>query len=468
MVDNLCQLNVFTPGVTPMKNSSLIFILLLTTVSCKSKEKTGSNGSSHRKSPVKAKTTLKNNKVKNLSIKTPHQNIVVTPKPSIKKIPSPKVTVTQKSSIKKVLPIMKKKTTGISPLKSYTKKLTHVNYRKYSKNNNSFAVNYLKKMDKKDENSFFSPFSIRTAFSIIYSGAKGKSKEEIKSTMYFNSPVGAIHQLNKWAETFFKSKNPKTRFAIGNEFQISNLTPNPKYKAFVDLYYNISFTKGDYSGQRLDVINKAIFKGKWSKGFKRSETRNRIFFVNGKKRKSIPIMAQKNRFLIAQENSFNAIVLPYVGGKLEMIILLPKEKTGINKLLTILKSDTIEKLKFRSLNLMVYLPKFKISKTIVCDKTIKSLGITKPYNTKNSDFNFIYPGLYIEKIWQKLKLSIKESGTEAKAVTTIRMSTMSAGIMGPLRRLKKPREFKVDHPFVLAIRDTRYKTILFLGKITNP
>jgi serine protease inhibitor len=58
---------------------------------------------------------------------------------------------------------------------------------------------------------------------------------------------------------------------------------------------------------------------------------------------------------------------------------------------------------------------------------------------------------------------VNEEGTEAAAATAVVM-TRSAVIKQPL----PPPIFRADHPFIFFIRDTRFGSVLFLGRLVDP
>jgi serine protease inhibitor len=60
----------------------------------------------------------------------------------------------------------------------------------------------------------------------------------------------------------------------------------------------------------------------------------------------------------------------------------------------------------------------------------------------------------------KTFVDVNEKGTEAAAVTV----PMAAGSAPP----RKTVEFRVDRPFLFAIRDLPTKTTLFLGRVVDP
>ena len=59
----------------------------------------------------------------------------------------------------------------------------------------------------------------------------------------------------------------------------------------------------------------------------------------------------------------------------------------------------------------------------------------------------------------KSYIKVDERGTEAAAVTNVTIVVTSAGPENP---------FRVDRPFVFAIREKDTQAILFVGKVLNP
>jgi serine protease inhibitor len=66
-------------------------------------------------------------------------------------------------------------------------------------------------------------------------------------------------------------------------------------------------------------------------------------------------------------------------------------------------------------------------------------------------------GLCIYDVLHKTFVDVNEEGTEAAAVTSVVIGTTSVG-----------SSFRVDRPFVFAIRENKSGTILFIGKIVDP
>ena len=109
------------------------------------------------------------------------------------------------------------------------------------------------------------------------------------------------------------------------------------------------------------------------------------------------------------------------------------------------------------------LPKFKLEYEIKLNDVLKSLGMAVAFDPYQADFSRMYTGpddLYISKVKHKTFVEVDEEGTEAAAVTSVEVTVTSAGPKGIV--------MKVDHPFVLVIRENKSQTLLFMGKIVEP
>jgi serpin B len=58
---------------------------------------------------------------------------------------------------------------------------------------------------------------------------------------------------------------------------------------------------------------------------------------------------------------------------------------------------------------------------------------------------------------------VDEEGTEAAAATAVQHRA-SGHVSHPL----PPIIFRADHPFIFLIRDNRFGSILFIGRVANP
>ncbi|CAF3464360.1 unnamed protein product [Rotaria sp. Silwood1] len=118
--------------------------------------------------------------------------------------------------------------------------------------------------------------------------------------------------------------------------------------------------------------------------------------------------------------------------------------------------------------LLLYLPKFKMEATFVLNDVLIQLGMKNAFSASKADFTGIVSeqddrnGLYISKVIHKAFIDVNELGSEAAAVTALRL-TKRRRIASDI----KPIEFKVDRPFLFMIRELKENITLFSGKFSS-
>jgi serpin B len=82
----------------------------------------------------------------------------------------------------------------------------------------------------------------------------------------------------------------------------------------------------------------------------------------------------------------------------------------------------------------------------------------------NADFSGMEPEkeLFITDALHKAFIEVDEAGTEAAAATAVVVGVKSAF------PIKEPPVFRADHPFMFLIRENENKSILFMGRLTEP
>ena len=115
------------------------------------------------------------------------------------------------------------------------------------------------------------------------------------------------------------------------------------------------------------------------------------------------------------------------------------------------------------------LPKFEVNpaQSLALDDTLRALGMARAFDPRQADFTgMAKPAdpadrLFLARVFHKAFVRVDEKGTEAAAATAGSLARTSAQI-GPTQ------EFRADHPFLFAIRDTASGLVLFLGRVADP
>lgn len=367
--------------------------------------------------------------------------------------------------------------------------------------NSAFAMDLYQKLCASDGNIFFSPYSISTALAMTYGGARGNTEKEMAKTLRFSLDQENLH----FAFAQVESRLNKLQKAGNIKLSVANaLWPQQDYK-FLDEYlflakkhYGVTITPLDYKRAReaarsminkwvedktqskikdliqpgilnaltrLVLVNAIYFKGNWESQFKADKTKDAPFYVSPKKSVQVPMMTQKQKFEYANLRSFEILKLPYVGNEMSMIILLPKETDGLKQLEANLSLENLKGWKRRldKRDVLVFLPKFKMTSMFRLDKTLVSMGIIDAFSNSKANFAGMdgrSNWLYIAAVIHKAFVDVNEEGTEAAAATAVVIGAMSAPAPSPT--------FRADHPFVFLIQENQTGSILFIGRVTDP
>ena len=176
-------------------------------------------------------------------------------------------------------------------------------------------------------------------------------------------------------------------------------------------------------------------------------------------------MSQEGKFKMVwiEETQATMIELPYFGGDLEMVIILPQTVDGLAEIEEALTPEKLnawlgELDKATPDKIWVYLPRFTTRQSVDLIPVLRSLGIVSAF-APTADFSGMdgTTNLFLANALQQAFVEVNEQGTEAAAVTLF--AAKSKSMSG---------HFLADHPFLFMIRDGGSGTILFLGRLADP
>jgi serpin B len=362
--------------------------------------------------------------------------------------------------------------------------------------NNAFALDLQARLRQSEGNLVCSPYSISMALAMTRAGARGQTAAEMDKVLHFTLDPSRLHPTN--AE-LIRANNGYGR---PRDYQLSvvqslwgddTLTVNADFERLIHTDYGATLRrvrfnqKPDEARQqinhwvqnrtndkikdllhkedidrmtRLVLVNAIYFKGAWQLPFHKAATREESFTSGGRKRKAA-MMHQTNSFRYAEGEGFQALELPYEGGDLSMMILLPREKDGLKNLEQALTpaqlSNWLEKLASRRVE--VALPRFKVESRFNLTQELEALGMPSAFGG-GADFSGISTSeqLRISKVIHQAMVNVDEEGTEAAAATAVVMTRSGESAVA----------FQADHPFLFLLRDQRTGSILFLGRVTDP
>lgn len=169
-------------------------------------------------------------------------------------------------------------------------------------------------------------------------------------------------------------------------------------------------------------------------------------------------------FNYAETGTIQILEMPYLGHDISMLVLLPKDRNGLESLEESLSSDKINELKgmMETQPLTVHIPKFQFETDYDLIPPLKELGVHDAFDENIADFSGMTDEqAFLSKAKHKTFVDVNEEGTEAAAVT-VAVAELQSGPPDPRYR------FIADHPFVFIIQEQETGEILFIGRLANP
>lgn len=213
----------------------------------------------------------------------------------------------------------------------------------------------------------------------------------------------------------------------------------------------------------LLLLNAVYFKGSWEAQFDRQQTREGPFTGADGQVKQLPMMSRSGTFDYHAGGAAEAISLPYAGGRLSMVILLPARGSALPALLSELDEASWAR-RTRALRRSegtLVVPRFTLRYEATLNDALTALGMGIAFDQARADFSELIASnqrANIDEVRHKTFVDVNEEGTEAAAVTSVAVTLAS---FGPPKRFR----MVVDRPFVCAIRDAQTGALLFLGAI---
>jgi serpin B len=179
-----------------------------------------------------------------------------------------------------------------------------------------------------------------------------------------------------------------------------------------------------------------------------------------------PTMRVRARLRYLRGDGYQAVELPYTGGRLGMVIVLPDAGPGGLRAGGAARDAGLGGLQagLAPRQVSLALPRFRVTSGFSLSPVLAALGMPLAF-TDEADFSGITTArrLRIDEVVHQAYIDVNEAGTEAAAATAA-VITAAARFMDP----QLPVEMVVDRPFRFALTDLRSGLPLFLGRVTDP
>ena len=346
----------------------------------------------------------------------------------------------------------------------------------------SFQFNIFNEINKSNEgkNIMVSPLSIYHILSLTANGAlnntlkemlKALNEKDLESMNLINNELNScIQQLTtvELANAVFTKFRPELKFRymvkkynaeiniLESAEQVNNWCKEKTHNKIQKILDSL-----DPEEDLMVLINAIYFKGKWEKSFNKKKTKKSNFMNFNKTPKEVFFMNAVDDYMYFEDNEVQALSINYKKDNLSALILLPK--IDINNYINNLTSKNykiiISKL-FRE-KVILSMPKFVINFGTELKSCFNSLGMVEAF-TDNADFTTMSKtnSLKVTKIMHKTFIEVDEEGTEAAAITAVKISLSISGV--------REKIMNVTHPFLFIIRSNQLPLehdILFITKI---
>lgn len=364
--------------------------------------------------------------------------------------------------------------------------------------NNAFAFNLYMLAAKDGGNLFLSPYSISSALAMTFAGARGATAAQMAEALHLDGTPEEIHQAFSQLNAAFNAGGKDYRLSVANalwaqkgfEFKADFLDAAKKYYGagarIVDFAGNTEtarltinkWVEDDTEKKIVELIKEGVldpltrlvltnaiyFKGQWEHEFMPERTQNRPFYLAAGDRADVPFMRQAESFRYAHTHNAQVLELPYAGGDLAMMIVLPDEGSSIAEVEASLKAAGLEPFvgALSSRRVDVSIPRFKFADELSLKESLKQLGMVDAFDEMRADFSGMCDEpLYISEVVHKAFVEVNEEGTEAAAATGVVVGVRSVMV-------DEPVVFTADRPFFFAIRDLATGSVLFMGRLADP
>ena len=370
--------------------------------------------------------------------------------------------------------------------------------------NNAFGFNLFKQIcDSEDGNVVISPLSVSMVLGMALNGADGDTRQAIMETLELSGLTDEeINQSYQGLLRLLKSVDRKVILEIANSvwyddsYQVEQEFIDTNQNYFNAEVSGIDFddaaapgivnnwvnqqTRGKIS-KIVDsfpplsvaaLLNAVYFEGTWKTVFKESNTHSSFFHLADGTRVPCRMMTQESNFSYSINQYFEAIDLPYGNGRYNMTILLPHDEEErqhwphsdvqwtVDDIVANLTAENWEQWtdNLHETEKILYLPRFSLEYDIKMKDALSALGMGIAFDIDNADFGRMTDEqVFIDNVTHKTYIEVDEKGTRAAAVSYTLIPT--SGVGSPMR---------VDHPFVLTIRERHTNSIVFIGKIMEP
>jgi serpin B len=249
---------------------------------------------------------------------------------------------------------------------------------------------------------------------------------------------------------------------------------------------------------RLYLVNAIYLKANWFVPFRTQDTASRPFKRLDGSTLNVPTMrlTGKQEVPFLRREGWRATELRYQGPAhtkpLAMMLIVPDDLSSFEAAmgpdfpralgadLTLERTRLLESVEYLGgtaldcgtypYSVELFMPRFSVETRVELVRLLAGMGMSRSFDSVRADFTGIHipefdgDNIYISNVVHQANLDVDELGTEAAAATAVGIDT--GGCTGP-----SPADevvFRLDRPFIFALRDIETGAILFMGHVVDP
>ena len=293
-----------------------------------------------------------------------------------------------------------------------------------ARSSNAFGFDLYQRLRQQPGNLVISPASLTTALTMTWGGAEGETAAQMRKVLHLEGTAGEVMATSgqlarslqdpsrpivfRIANQLFVEKTFKllpafverTRAAFGAPVELLDFKNKPEQaRVHINSWVeertrrrikDLIPSGGVMPETRLALVNALYFLGDWADSFKREQTLPMPFHLTASETKDVPTMNRTGSFRLAKGDGVTAVEIPYKGGELSMMILVPDRTDGLAAVESALDARKLEALAgaLKSEQIWLSLPKFEVnpSESLSLARDLVALGMTLAFDPGKADF----------------------------------------------------------------------------------
>ena len=339
-------------------------------------------------------------------------------------------------------------------------------------------------------NLVFSPASIQTAMAMAMSGAAGDTRSALEKSLHLDFE-NSDQEMGAWLKALNAPADTHTLRVSNRIWPAQDLGLESEYLTLSAELYGVQPEQLNYNepeaarntingwvseqteeripelippsaitpATRLVLTNAVYFLADWKRQFDTKNTADRMFNIHANQGVMVPFMNAQGLQAVGTIPGAQTLVMPYAGGKQEMVLLLPNADKSVADFGPASLVDAAASVTSQMTKLALPIVEMNWNQSLA--RPLAALGMG-PAFSDDADFSKISnEDLLISQVIHQAFLKMDEKGTEAAAATAIMMRATS---MPPPPQVT----LIVDRPYLFAIRDIESGALLFVGRVEDP